>query len=439
MYTNHKYTNHTNTSSQVVESQTATPSGQGAGVCGVLCPPQAHTNTSSGESLGILTKCASSIDFKGLREVAARRAEKFALQDESERLLPDERVRFCLKHRITKDENVTVRYNESRNKAHYSNVQRCGSVWICPVCAAQISEGRRQELKDGIDKWTKEGGSVYLLTLTNPHHHGDNLDRLLAGQKKALKYFWSDRKPKEMLQALNKVGHVTATEVTHGVNGWHPHYHILLFFKGQINHKALRSFLATQWQHCCKKAGLKVPSIEHGCDLRDGTYAQQYVSKWGLEDEMTKGHTKKGREGSATPWDLLRQSEDGCERSGRLFQQYAGSFKGKRQLHWSRGLKALLLVDDTTDEQLAAETDKDSVEVKQIALEIWRLIKRFKARADFLKAIEMDVIDGESRADSLIMTLAQRHVKENIHELMKDADLHHVRAEALKQRNSETV
>ena len=128
MYTNHKYTNHTNTSSQVVESQTATPSGQGAGVCGVLCPTGAHKHQFRRLPWYTFTKCASSIDFKGLREVAARRAEKFALQDESERLLPDERVRFCLKHRITKDENVTVRYNESRNKAHYSNVQRCGSV-----------------------------------------------------------------------------------------------------------------------------------------------------------------------------------------------------------------------------------------------------------------------------------------------------------------------
>ena len=48
-----------------------------------------------------------------------------------------------------------------------------------------------------------------------------------------------------------------------------------------------------QWQNCCKKAGLPIPSIEHGVDLQDGTFADEYVSKWGLEDEMTKGHTKK--------------------------------------------------------------------------------------------------------------------------------------------------
>lgn len=383
-------------------------------------------------NLGILTKCQSTPDFKGLRANAARRAEKYALQNESAKLLPTERVRFCLRHRVTNDENVTVRYNPNRQKAHYSNVQRCGSVWTCPVCAGQISEGRRQELKAGIDKWRKQGGSVYLVTLTNPHHHGDNLLEQLSGQKKALGYLWGDRKPKEMFAALGKVGHIIATEVTHGVNGFHPHYHILMFFKGHINHKGLQSFLALQWQHCCKKAGLKIPSIEHGCDVQDGTYADRYVGKWGIEDEVTKGHTKKGREGSATPWDLLRLSEDGCKRSGRLFQQYAEAFKGKRQLHWSRGLKALLLVDETTDEQLATETENESVELRQLGLEIWRLIKRYNVRADFLKAVEMDVLDDCGRADMLVMEIAEKYVKDHIDDLMKDADLHHVRAQAIQ-------
>ena len=400
--------------------------------CVVACaPPTANAHAICDSALGTITKSASTPDVKGLRMNALRRSEKYALQNEAVKLLPNERVRFCLRHRVTTDECVTVRYNESRQRAHYSNVQRCGSVWLCPVCAGQISEGRRQELRQAMIAWREQEGAVYLLTLTNPHHQGDNLDQLLAGQKKALKYLWSDRKPKEMFASLGKVGHITASEVTHGVNGWHPHFHILLFFKNSINYKALQSFIALQWQHCCKKAGLKIPSMEHGCDLRDGKYADKYVSKWGLEDEMTKGHTKKGREGSQTPWDLLRLSEEGCERSGRLFQQFGASFKGKRQLSWSKGLKALLLVQETTDEALATETDNDSVELRQLALEFWRLITRFNARADFLKAVEMDVIDDAGRADSLIYDLAQRHVKENIHELMADADLHHVRAQSL--------
>lgn len=393
-------------------------------------PTTLQTQT-GGKVLGTMTKSASTLDFKGLRLNALRRAEKFALQNSACELLPTERVCKCLKMRITKEKGIGIRYNESRGKAHYGNLQRCGSVWTCPICSAQISEGRRQELKKAMSHWRTQGGSVYLLTLTNPHHCGDNLDQLLAGQKKAFKYFWSDRKPKEMFQSLGKIGHITATEVTHGKNGWHPHYHVLLFFPNPINHKSLKGFLATVWQHCCGKAGLKVPSIQHGCDVRDGTYADKYVSKWGLEDEMTKGHTKKGREGGLTPFDLLRQFEDGCERSGRLFQQFASSFKGKRQLSWSKKLKALLLIDETTDEQLATETDKDSLEVREMALELWRLVKLYKVRAKILWAIEMDVIDDCGRYEDLIMEIAERYVKDYKHKLMEDADLHNVRAQVL--------
>jgi hypothetical protein len=48
-------------------------------------------------------------------------------------------------------------------------------------------------------------------------------------------------------------------------------------------------------------------------DLVYGKTAQQVVSqylcKWGVEHEMTKGHTKKGKEGGLTPFDLLSKSE----------------------------------------------------------------------------------------------------------------------------------
>lgn len=388
---------------------------------------------SSGSALGTLTKSCATPDFKGLAEIALRRATNYALQNEAVKLLPNERVRFCLRHRVDATKGIEVKYNEKREKAHYSNVQRCGSVWVCPICSAQISEGRRQELKQGMAHWQRMGsdGAVYLLTLTNPHHNGDNLAQLLEGQKKALHRLWTLRKSREMFKSLGKVGHIIATEVTHGVNGWHPHYHILLFFKKPINSKALRNFLASCWQNCCEKSGLKVPSLEHGVDLRDGKYADKYVSKWGLADEVTKGHIKKGREGSATPWDLLRQSEAGCEKSGRLFKVFADTFKGKRQLSWSKGLKRLLEVDEVTDEELATETEKDSIEVDILAMEIWRLILRYKSRADYLKAKEHDIKFGSQRADNLVMELAERYTKDYIHELMKDADLHHVRYKAL--------
>ena len=87
-------------------------------------------------SLGILTKVSSTLEQQGLEGMAVRRAVKYSLQNEAVKLLPTERVRFCLRHRIDGLKGVEVRYNENREKAHYSNVQRCGSVWVCPICSA---------------------------------------------------------------------------------------------------------------------------------------------------------------------------------------------------------------------------------------------------------------------------------------------------------------
>ena len=58
-----------------------------------------------------------------------------------------------------------------------------------------------------------------------------------------------------------------------------------------------RTRLYLRWDVYCQKAGLGSPSFQHGLDLRDGSFANNYVAKWGLEDEMTKGHIKKGKAG----------------------------------------------------------------------------------------------------------------------------------------------
>ena len=372
-------------------------------------------NVSSGVALGIYTKSSAKQATPSVEEIRLKRAERFTLQNIASRLLPKERVCNCLRRRITKDKNVSIRYNEGRKKAHYDNLVRCGSVWTCPVCSAKISEARRSELKKAMDNLKKNGGAVYLMTLTNRHHVGDNLAYLLDRQSKALELFWSSRRKGgavEVLGKLGKFGHIMATEVTYGENGWHPHFHILLFFENPINFKAVEKLLASHWQYCCVKKGMKEPSLERGCRIDDGAKAQEYVTKWGLEDEMTKGHTKKGREDSLTPFDLLRQSVE-CPEYEKLFQEYAICFKGKRQLVWSKGLKALLQVEEKTDEELATETEKESVMIKDIDFAIWTLINVYNHRAEILEACERDYLEGNSRRyNELVMKLAHYHVAE---------------------------
>lgn len=354
---------------------------------------------------------------------ASRRVERFALQEIARSILRDmierngkmtyvHQVRNCLRARISKNKGVTLFYNVEREQANFGNLQRCYSVWNCPICSMTITEGRRTELKQGLSNWLDVGGSVYLVTFTNSHHKGDDLEDLLQGQKKAFIKFWEKTKVKKMLKCLGYKGRIVATEVTWGdKNGWHPHYHMLFFFDHHIDANGLQSFLALEWQAACIKSGLKAPDLVHGVDVQNGTYAAQYVSKWGLEDEVTKGHLKKGLNGSLTPFDLLRGASTNNQFK-TLFKQFADVFKGKQQLVWSKGLKDLLTIEQVTDEQLIEETEKTSVEVNELALEIWELVLKYGKRAHVLELVEYDYQNGTNSLNDFIMELAQIHIGE---------------------------
>ena len=347
-------------------------------------------------ALGTLTKTRST--------PVALRLERYALQNQAAKLLPRERVKYCLRHRISAIAPVDVKYNPSRLKAHYSNVQRCGSIWTCPVCAAQISEKRKHEVKQAIDAHRASGGFVSLLTLTVPHYSSTCLKTLRSGLQKATANLFSNRSARAVWSEMGKEHHIKALEVTHGQNGWHPHFHVLLFTKKPVD-DSYRSLLSVVWQNSCRLARLPIPSDQHGVDLRDGTYADQYVSKWGLEHEVTKAHLKAGKSGGLTPWDLLKLSLT-CPASGKLFQEFAITFKGARQLVWSRGLKALYGIEDQSDQELAEETEKQSIQAMSLDDLVWHLVTSYQRRAALLSCVEADQLNGTRTALDLIDSLA---------------------------------
>ena len=366
--------------------------------------------------LGIFTKTHVMPTPQGLQRV-----HDFILQDQSLKLLPKERVRFCRRHRIDKSKPRTVLYNENRKKAHYGNVQICGSIWTCPVCAKQITEKRRQELKSGLDLWkSTHGGSIYLLTLTFSHSKEQPLKILLEGLRKAMKRFYETTRVQSVFKKLAVKYKIKGLEVTYGQNGWHPHHHVLLLTEHHdLGFKKYITELSELWIKACVKSGLNAPSMRHGLDLKNGFYAAQYVSKWGIEDEITKGHIKKGRNGGFTPFDLLNMSIDDHEiyekKSSKLFQEFAISMKGARQLEWGRGLKAFLEIEEKTDEELAEETDKASITLTHVEDMIFHLICKYKKRFEYLQAVKNDYETGcfgNGEADSLIKQIATLEINE---------------------------
>jgi len=360
---------------------------------------------SEGRSLGIYAKYSPTpekIDSETGEitgnDPMSTRVQRFILQAAARSLFPKSRLDKCLRLRCS-HQDIQVWKSTEHKTTHYKGLQTCGSVWRCPVCSAKIAERRRVEILQAMDAHKAAGGCVNLLTLTCPHQVKDNLAELLAKQAKALHSFWRDREVNRILAEMGTIGQIRALEATHGRlspqnNGWHPHYHILMFQgigvdlvrfdQAQMTDWQVRLYL--RWAARCKAAGLGEPSYAHGLKLAGGEEAGKYMSKWGLEDEMTKGHTKKALHGE-TPFDFLRAivADKADKQAAALFIEFATTFEGKRQLHWSKGLKKRYLVADKTDEALAAETDDKARLLGMLTIDQWRDVLAVEGRGAVLQ------------------------------------------------------
>lgn len=301
---------------------------------------------------------------------------------------------------------VAVRYSPSISRASFAGACVCGSVWVCPVCSARISELRRVEIAAAHTVHAAAGGTALFLTLTTPHELDDSLSELLGNRRQsgrvglagAMQRFRMDRQVKHVLRKLGRIGFIRATEITRGAHGWHPHFHELWLTDCPQDDR-IRVTVADQllrvWQRCCVMSGLSEPNAR-GVDLRWSWDASEYLSKigheqhWGSARELSSAGTKRGRKTSRNSWQLLRDAGNGDGDAKAAFCEFATATLGQRQLVWQRGLKAALAIQERTDEELARHVDEDSFVMTVIPAHRWRALLRLPQewRADVLDLAE---------------------------------------------------
>ena len=333
------------------------------------------------------------------------RAERWALKAAVNKLLPRSRTSRCHKWIVPNMKPTIYRHvKDGESKAFYGGLEVCGSVWACPVCAAKIAERRREELAQAIQEAKKQGLTVSMLTLTAPHYKGEDLAGLLARMTAAYTKLWKDTAGQRLINKYGIEGRIRAFEVTYGENGFHPHFHVLLFSNQEKQNPSLMEddFYGV-WLNCCTKKGLGAPSKKHGVrvDLANDAVGS-YVAKWGLDCEMTKSHIKRAKHGYSMN-DLLRSFLAGDDGAGKIWKIYAMAFKGKRQLVWSNGLKDRLLIAETSDDELAMAHIEDASVFADLTLEQWRAIYRTKSEHYVLSCVER----ASERFDELIKALIQ--------------------------------
>jgi hypothetical protein len=351
----------------------------------------ADTTSTLAERVSSLTEggtAPSDVDWRQVR---------WQLQREARALLPDERVAFCM--RRIQATAVDVLYSPQNQTAHFGGLMVCGSIWVCPLCAARISEYRRVEVEQAITRCLATGGAVYLSTYTIAHKRYDSLSTLLESFLAARKRLKQGRAAQVLRKQFGILGTISVREVTWSkLNGWHPHCHELVFCSAEIDVAEYDKVVREQWFRSVEHEGLSIN--EHGFSV-SRTYGSvaDYVAKfgrepvhapWGVTTELTKGHLKRGHgEEHITPFAMLWLISQGHNELKPVFREYAQWFKGKHQLVWSAGLRTLLLdnEEEKTDIELAQEQqpEEEPVLLGKLNHEQWRTVLAHDARGTLLE------------------------------------------------------
>ena len=321
--------------------------------------------------------------------------------------------RTCTCTRFKTSTNVDIVKSNTNKKAFYSGLMTCANSRTCPVCSSKISERKANEMRTAFNQRKALGLKVSMLTFTAPHTAQDPIDQLVKKISDALKRFWNGEPAKRFKQRFGIKGHVRSFEIRYGSNGWHPHFHIIIFSKFALpdhqNHPDYE-WVANRWKTMCLRSGLNKPN-EYGTDISNGSKAGEYITKfgsddeflmtktgkkvtWDMADEMTKGNLKTGRKNSLTPWDILsliKESDDKeqVKKFKLLFLQYARAMENVTLIKWSRKLRDFFgLGKDKSDQEIIKEEQDKADLLCQLTSYEWEYIIKNDYRVLVLELAE---------------------------------------------------
>ena len=286
--------------------------------------------------------------------------------------------------------SVQVKMGQNR-KAFFHGYMTCNNNWLCPVCSKRIAYLRGLEvLKAG--QWALANGySLAMITLTNQHTRRMLPELCVDIQLSALKLFRI--KAKRWLCEVS-IGRITGNEILHGENGCHFHSHILLILKNGCTISAdLEKKLRCAWADSLIKSGLKGSSVKvlskKAMDIQLDCSVSSYISKWGVDKEITASGSKQGH--GISLFEVFASGDYST------FFKYAMAFSPKRnrsihqqiyKLRWSYKLKELVGLKSYSDSEIQEDYAKESILVAVIGAEAWKYICENNLRKTVLDVVE---------------------------------------------------
>ncbi|MBB0995353.1 protein rep [Dietzia sp. SLG510A3-3B2-2] len=344
----------------------------------------------------------------------------------------------------------------------FRGLYSCGSVWSCPRCASVIARKRTDELETVLAKHRRDGGHGVLLTLTLAHGPDHRLSDVWDACNDAWKKLTNNRTWKDLRHYGGLDDFVRITEAVHRYeSGWHVHFHVLLLFES-VDHAffglVMSRHVFRAWRSAVHNLKRGFYASDFGQDVRPATVEEHdeirsYLFKglrtWSIADEMARLSSKRGKGSSRTPFQILASiaysmntfrdlnldsldpSEEGAlvrdfEQDLNLWQEWEQASQCRRQITWSKGLKADAGLTPSTDKDLVTDSDhgseaeqnkeavdaldQDTSEIAGIPADSWRL-GPFVNNPGLQEAIKRIAESAESELDLYVTlkSLAEEH------------------------------
>lgn len=338
-------------------------------------------------------------------EVAAKRADarsrRFHGRHALRRLTTVRRCFDCGRSML--GSAVELRYSDGR--AAFAGLETCGRVWLCPVCNSKVMARRALEVGAALAWAESQGLLVIWGALTLHHVAGSDLATLLQQQRDAWRFVVNSRgwrshsatrqvghthldtcadgpaceRSRDVIDtgAAGRVGYIRPAELTIGPNGWHPHLHPIVFFRGSRKQAAAAATrLRTSWVAGVRAAGghaadndaqymAVLDSVDAFRQLSGYVTKATYdASSLALEAVWSQGKTRahgaalRTRDkGTEAHWALLAEYAEGDYTREHRWVELEAAITGQRMIAWSRGLRSFVgLGVEIEDDTLAAET-----------------------------------------------------------------------------------
>ena len=274
------------------------------------------------------------------------------------------RINGCGCRPIDSKKNIDVVKGE-KGSVYLSNVQKCGMVWLCPVCLIKLNKHKLEWLKQTLEHHSDKKRRMSFNTLTIQHKRYSRLEDTMEQLQSIYRAVYKNRK----LQSLKKehqIEWIYTMEITYGANGWHPHFHFVVVSKADDSSiKQYNNLFKSLYKKEIEKRGLlykegvtiDIKGISNDKDISN------YMTKQNAVYEITSNQNKTSYKASKNYLELVSDYIDNGVDHTKLLLEYSDATHRKRQHQTSRGFvpKDIKKMQNKTDQEILRDDKVDYI------------------------------------------------------------------------------